>query len=113
MQNRRCVATLIVQMSRCQVGRANPMKNILSIDLGETYFDDEVMMDLMRGSNSCLTSHFFMDQHMEMHGATPTLFCKSDFATVLSSAWTCQSNEKVLGPNLEDENISMMKSWLT
>ena len=32
MQHRRCVATPMLQMSRCQVGRANPMKNILSID---------------------------------------------------------------------------------
>ena len=38
------------------------------------YFDDEVLMELMRCSGSCMPSHFLMDQAMDMHDAKPMLF---------------------------------------
>jgi len=49
--------------------------------------DDEVMMGLMRGSDSRVPIHFFIDQTLEMHGAKTTLFCNSDFATVTLPGW--------------------------
>ena len=49
--------------------------------------DDEFMMGLMRGSDSRVPIHFFIDQTLEMHGAKTTLFCNSDFATVTLPGW--------------------------
>ena len=50
-------------------------EKVLSLDLEEAeHFDDEVMMDLMRGSDGRVPSHFLMDPAMEMHDAKPTLF---------------------------------------
>ena len=41
-------------------------EQVLSLDVEEqTYFDDEVMMDWMRGSDSRVPSHCLMDQAME------------------------------------------------
>ena len=80
-------------------------EKVLSLDLVEKeHFDDEVMMDLMRGPDSRVPSHCLMDQTRNARCKTPTLYCNSDFATVTSSAWTCQSNEKVLSRYLEERN---------
>ena len=75
MQNRRCFRNADSATVKSSAWTDQSNEHIMRFDLGEKErFDDEVMMGLMRGSDSRVPSHFFMDQAMEMHSAKPTLF---------------------------------------
>ena len=83
-------------MSRRSYGRANPMKKVLSLHIKEKHFDDEVMMDLMRGSVGQPCAGTMQNRRC---------FCNTEFATVKSSAWTYHSNEHILSLDIEKERF--------
>ena len=100
MQNRRLFCNPDFATVKSSAWTCQSNETVLSLDLVEKeHFDDEVMMDLVRGSDSRVPSHFLMEGTMQ----TRRCFCNTDFATVKSSAWTYQSNEHILSFYLEEK----------
>ena len=104
MQNRRCFCDPDFATVKSSAWTCQSNENILSLDLVEKdHFDDEVMMELMRSSDSRVPSHFLMDQTMEGTMQNRRCVCNPDVATVKSSAWTCQPNEQALSLDLVEK----------